>query len=59
MALNVTYAAWAILFTVLILRDFSVLTPITIICSIIVLVFGILAAADFKDLVFIKKKTDQ
>ena len=59
MALNVTYAAWAILFTVLILRDFSVLTPITIICSIIVLVFGILAAADFKDLGFIKKKTDQ
>lgn len=51
MALNVSYSAWAIVFTVLILRDFSVLTPITIICAIIVLICGILAAANFKDLV--------
>lgn len=55
MALNVTYAAWAILFTVLILRDTSVLTPPTIICSFIVIVCGIFAAADFKEL-FEKKK---
>lgn len=55
MALNVTYAAWAILFTVIILRDFSVLTPVTIICALVVLVCGILAAADFKEL-FAKKK---
>lgn len=55
MALNVTYAAWAILFTVLILRDTSVLTPATIICSFIVIVCGIFAAADFKEL-FEKKK---
>lgn len=48
MALNVTYSAWAIVFTVLILRDTSVLTVSTIACSIVVLVCGIFAAADFK-----------
>ncbi len=50
MALNVTYTAWAILFTVVILRDFSVLTPVTILCAIVVVVCGIFAAADFKEL---------
>lgn len=52
MALNVSYAAWAIVFTVLIFRDTSVLTPVTIICALIVIVCGIFAAADFKDLLF-------
>lgn len=50
MALNVSYSAWAIVFTVLILRDTSVLTPVTILCAVTVIVCGILAAADFKDL---------
>lgn len=50
MALNVTYCAWAIVFTVLILRDASVLTPTTICCSIVVLICSIFAAADFKTL---------
>lgn len=50
MALNVTYCAWAIVFTVLILRDTSVLTVSTIVCAIIVLVCGIFAAADFKEI---------
>lgn len=50
MALNVSYSAWAIVFTVILLRDLSVLTPVTIICAVIVLVCGILAAADIKDL---------
>lgn len=50
MALNVTYTAWAILFTVVILRDTSVLTLTTILCSLVVLVCGIFAAADFKDI---------
>lgn len=50
MALNVSYAAWAIIFTVLLLRDFSVLSPITILCSVVVLVCGIFAAADFKEI---------
>lgn len=50
MALNVSYAAWSILFTVLILRDTSVLTVPTILCGVVVIVCGIFAAADFKDL---------
>lgn len=55
MALNVTYTAWAIVFTVVLLRDFSVLSPLTIVCSAIVLVCGIFAAADFKS-IFSKQK---
>ena len=55
MALNVTYCAWAIVFTVIILRDTSVLTPTTILCAVVVLVCGIFAAADFKD-IFSKRK---
>ena len=51
MALNVSYSAWAIVFTVLFLRDTSVLTPTTIVCAVIVIVCGIFAAADFKELV--------
>ena len=50
MALNITYSAWAIVFTVLILHDTSVLTPVTILCSLFVLVCSIFAAADYKDL---------
>lgn len=50
MALNVSYSAWAIIFTVIILRDTSVLTPVTIACALTVIVCGILAAADFKEL---------
>lgn len=50
MALNVTYCAWAIVFTVVILRDTSVLSPTTIICAIVVLVCGIFSAADFKEI---------
>lgn len=50
MALNVSYSAWAIVFTVVLLRDTSVLTPVTISCALIVIVCGILAAADFKEL---------
>lgn len=53
MALNVSYAAWSIPLTVVFLKDTSVLNPITILCCFIVLVCGILAAADYKD--FTKK----
>lgn len=55
MALNVSYAAWAIVFTVVLFRDTSVLNPVTVICGLVVLICGILAAADYKDLV--KKNT--
>lgn len=55
MALNVTYCAWSIVFTILILRDTSVLTPTTIVCASVVLVCGIFAAADFKEILFRKR----
>lgn len=48
MALNVTYSAWAMIFTVVFLRDTSVLTPLTVLCAAVVLICGICAAADFK-----------
>ena len=51
MALNISYSAWAVVFSIIFLGDKSLLNPVTIICTIVVLVFGILAAADIKDLV--------
>ena len=36
--------------TMIFLKDTSLLNPVTIICTIVVLVFGILSAADFKDI---------
>ena len=55
MALNVTYSAWAMVFTVLLLRDTSVLTPMTVLCAVVVLVCGIFAAADFKEILSRRK----
>lgn len=48
MALNITYTAWAIVFSVMIFKDFAVLNPMTLICPVLVVGGGILAAADFK-----------
>lgn len=50
MALNITYAAWAVIFTVIILRDKSVITPVSVICTAVVIICGIFAATDFKEL---------
>ena len=50
MSLNITYTAWAIVFTVVILQDFSVLNPLTLICGGIVVLCGIFAATDLKKL---------
>lgn len=50
MALNVTYSAWAMVFTVILLRDTSVLSPLTVLCAAVVLVCGVFAAADFKEI---------
>ncbi len=50
MALDVTYAAWAVVFTVVLTRDLSILNPLTVVCTLVVLVCGVLAAADFKEL---------
>ena len=57
MALNITYTAWAMLFAVVLLHDFSVINPTTLISSAVVVVFGILAATDFKVL-FAKRNID-
>ncbi len=54
MALNVSYSAWAIVFTVLLFQDTSVLNLVTIICAIVVLACGILAAADYRELFTVK-----
>ncbi len=59
MALDVTYAAWAIFFTVLILRDTSVLTPLTVGCAVIVIVCGVLSAADVKELLKKREKNHE
>ncbi len=50
MALNITYTAWAMLLTVIILRDFSIINPTTLISSAVIVVCGILAATDLKEL---------
>lgn len=49
MALNISYAAWAVIFSIVFLGNRSLMNPVTIICTIIVLVFGILAGADYRD----------
>lgn len=55
MALNVTYPAWAILLSVILFRDTSMLNPFNMLCTVIVVICGILAACDMKQL-FMKKK---
>lgn len=50
MALNITYAAWAIVFSVIILKDYSMLKPLPIVCTLVVIVCGLFAAADVKEL---------
>lgn len=57
MALNITYTAWAILFTVILLRDFSVLNPLTLLCAAVIVVCGIFAATDLKAL-FERRRKD-
>ena len=46
MALNITYTAWAVIFSLILLRDTSMLNPMTLGLACAVVVFGILAAAD-------------
>ncbi len=53
MALNVTYSAWAIVFSTLwtlILGGKAELSLLTVGCAVVVLVCGIFAAADFKEI---------
>ena len=50
MGLNITYTAWAMFFTIILFRDYSLLNPTTLICGTMVVVFGILSGADIKTL---------
>ena len=51
MALNITYSAWAVIIAIVFLGNRSLLNPVTILCTIVVLVFAILAGADYKELI--------
>lgn len=55
MSLNITYTAWAILFSIIILKDYSIINPLTIVCAFVVVICGILAATDLKKLLKNKK----
>lgn len=59
MALNVTYTAWAIVFTAIMailgLADAAVPSWTTILCAAVVLVCSIFAAADFKEILSFRK----
>ena len=50
MALNVTYPAWAIVLSVIFLGDTGMLTPFSVLCTATVVVCGILAACDIRQL---------
>lgn len=50
MALNITYTAWAIFFSAVLFQDSSVLNPLTLLCSAVVVICGIFAATDLKEL---------
>ena len=56
MALNITYTAWAVIFSLILLRDTSMLNPMTLGLACAVVIFGILAAADAEAL-FKKRKS--
>ncbi|MBQ7901235.1 MAG: DMT family transporter [Clostridia bacterium] len=59
MGLNITYTAWAIFFTVIILRDCGVLNVLTVSCAVVVVVCGLFAATDFKEIFsFLNKKKE-
>lgn len=48
--INITYSAWAVVFSVIFFQDMSLLNPVTTVCTIAVLVFAILAGGDYKEL---------
>lgn len=50
MGLNITYTAWAIFFSVVLLHDYGMLNSKTIICAVFVVLCGVSAATDFKEL---------
>ena len=55
MGLNITYTAWAMIFSVIFLHNYEVLNVKTIACAVLIVICGIFAATDFKDLFPSKK----
>ena len=51
MGLNITYTAWAMFFSIVLFRDYSLLNPDTLIFGVIVVVCGILSGTDIKLLI--------
>jgi len=47
MGLNITYTAWAILFNLVLFRDYSILNPLTVTCAAAIIICGFFVAADF------------
>lgn len=52
MGLNITYTAWAMFFSVVLMHDYGILDFKTICCAVFVVVCGIFTAVDFKELNF-------
>lgn len=50
MGLNITYTAWAMLFSFIIFRDISIMNALSVACAVVVVICGVFAATDFKDL---------
>ena len=51
MGLNITYTAWAMFFSIILLRDYSLLNPATLFFGFLVVVCGILSGTDIKSLI--------
>lgn len=48
MGLNITYTAWAMFFSVILFREYSLLNPTTLFFGLVVVVCGILSGTDIK-----------
>lgn len=55
MALNITYTAWAMIFSVILFKNYELLNPVTVGCGAVVVICGILSAADIKSFFTSKK----
>lgn len=58
MACNITYVAWSVILSLIIFRNFNEYAWYTYICIVVVLVSGLFAAADVKEL-FKRRKKDE
>lgn len=56
MALNITYTAWASVFSVVLLKDFTILNVNTVACGTVIVVCAILSATDISKMRLFKKE---